>query len=133
MQFEHFHHKSLLISKLCTLINSKYTWNQKLCYLNVCINQQILATRLEFICAPIYLTNAGLKFCIDFICLTQQLVHNMDTKKSLEIPLKVYFTDMKYRKQSVCLHLVKIQPETQSWSTGRGLPLLHTYDQDALE
>ena len=35
--------------------------------------------------------------------------------------------------QSLCLHLVKIQPETRSRSTGLGLPLLDTYDQGVLE
>ena len=44
------------------------------------INQQILAIKLEFTCAPIYLTNEWGENCIDFICLALQPVRNMDTK-----------------------------------------------------
>ena len=80
MYCEYFHHNSLLVSKLYTQINLKHTWNPRHCYLNVCINQQILAMKLEFACAPIYLTHEGLKNCIDFICLALQPVRNMDTK-----------------------------------------------------
>ena len=42
-------------------------------------------------------------------------------------PSKYVLRTCYIRKQSGCFHLVKVQSETRSWSTGRGLSLMHTY------
>ena len=53
-----------MVFKLYTKIDLKCTWNPQHWYLNVCINQQILAIVLEFICALICITNEGLKIVL---------------------------------------------------------------------
>ena len=56
----------------------------------------------------------------------------MDTKIRNN-PSKYTLRTYNIGKQSWCLHLVKVQPETRPWSTGIGLSLLHTYEQGVLE
>ena len=53
--------------------------------------------------------------------------------KTSEItPLSIFYGH-NLGKKSGCLHLVKVQSETWSWSTGRGLSLMHTYEPGVLE
>ena len=48
-------------------------------------------------------------------------------------PSKYILRTCNMGKQSGCLHLVKVQSETRSWSTGLGPSLMHTYEQGVLE
>ena len=53
-------------------------------------------------------------------CVTSALKTSEFTPQSI-------FYGRVYSNQSECFHLVKVQPTTQSWITGRGHSLLHTY------
>ena len=123
----------LLVFKLYTKIDLKCSWNPKLWYLNVCINQWMLAIALEFTCAPRYVTDEGLKKCVDSICLTEQPMRNMDTKNIRNNASKYSWRTSNIGKQSRCLHIAKVQPKTRSWSTGLWLSVVHTYEQGVLE
>ena len=98
--------------------------------LNVWVSQQILSIALEFTCVSIYITSAMLKNCTDFVYLALQPKW---TLKHHKLYLKVCFMGMEYRKQSGWVSLIKVQPETWSSSTGRGLPMFDNYDQGVLE
>ena len=106
----------------------------KHCYFDVCINQQIFAIALEFTYAPIYIwPMKGWK-----IVLISYVWHNNQcerwTRKNIRNNLSTYnLRTCDIGKQHGCLHLVKVQSETQPWSTDRGLPLLHTYSQGVFE
>ena len=62
-------------------------------------------------------------------------VCKMDTKKHKKNnPSKYILRTCNIGKQSRCLHLVKVQSKTRSWSsTGRGLSLMHTDKQGDFE
>ena len=96
----HFDQKSLMVFNFYTKIDLKCTWNPQHWYLNVCINQQIIAIVLEFICALICITNEVLKNSIDFICLTKQPVRNMGTKNIRNNPSKYILRTYNIEKQS---------------------------------
>ena len=97
------------------------------------IMQHILAIAPELTCDPTYTRGAALKNCFDFVCLAYQSVRNTDTKNIRNSLSEYTLRTCNIGKQSWCLHLVKVQPERRSWSTGRRLPLLDTYDQGVLE
>ena len=58
---------------------------------------------------------------------------DITTPKTPEITHKSIFYGHNIRKQSGCLYLMKAQSETRPWSTGRGVSLMHTYEQGVLE
>ena len=96
----------------------------------VCLYQSINISRSARIhlCPHIYITDERLKNRIDCICWYNNQCVTW-TQKIRNNPSKYTLRTCDIERQSVCLHLVKVLPETRPWSTGRGLSLMHTYEQ----